>query len=176
MRGRVRAVAAIIGVLGAAVASAPSAAAPPDDTFELTVTPTGVTQGDELALSGTCYSEVIGTADDVFVRLARRVPPGSGLIPYSVSVTLDVDLADSTFSGVLPVPLDAPAGDYRVGGFCRWADQAIPVPDTMVVITGEPTTTTTTSSTTTTEVGPTIPPPPPAPPATAVEDAARLTG
>lgn len=74
--------------------------------------------GTVIEVSGTCQFKPDIPATDVNIVLSQRQEPW-----YSTSKLLPVE-PDSTFSGELVVPVDAPVDDYRLSVTCFADDQA----------------------------------------------------
>lgn len=158
-------------VAACAMLTTGSGAAPPDDTYEISVVPTEATQGTVLQVSGTCYSELLGGPTERANIRGYRIVDEPGSMPFDFSDQVPVR-ADATFGGQLRVPAEAPAGDYMLSLICITQDQAFGRAQAPFTVTGEPA-----PPTTTTEVTPPVPPVlPPAPPAAPIDGQAEFTG
>ena len=169
---------AAVGIAAsAAVIAVPATAAPPDDTFEVAVTPTTIAPGGTLSFSGTCWGEFFGPTTHVNIYgalLAADDEPQFGFEKLDVVV----DLTDGSYAGTIEVPGDALEGGYRLSAQCITQDQVLGYGNASFVVEGDPIPTTTVPPTSEPEIPTTQVPTPPitAPPATPKAGSASYTG
>lgn len=130
-----------LGMVAVAMAALPHhasvAAAPPDDTFDLTITSDPiVAPGGTITFEGTCWSSIDGAAERALVRGARVLRPGTAAEPFDFWAWVPVDRADGSLSGQVRVPGDAPGGRYSIQSSCTTQDQHIGVSERSVTVDG----------------------------------------
>jgi hypothetical protein len=137
---------AVIGTAAAEAATA-SPTAPPNNTFEISITGgTVVAPGGTLSFQGTCWAAGFGAAQQASIHGYRVVGPG--ITPFNFSITINVNQSTGGISGSITVPGDAPNGAYSLAVFCSTQDQNLGWGETPFTIDGPMITTTTTTSTT----------------------------
>lgn len=138
-------VSAVILLLGGVtmVAMRTGSAQENGDVAELSFSPSEGPPGSAINITGRCLYEG-RPADDALVSLTDE-PPTSRYASVSIPVA-----ADGSVNGSLIVPVDAPPGQYRVGGLCFKSDFTIGGRiEAPFRVAGQPVTTTTTTTATT---------------------------
>jgi hypothetical protein len=131
-------------IIGPAVSAQ---AVPPDDTYEISGTPAVVRPGGVITFTGTCWmNEDLGAT--THVNVSGFLKPPAPEVPYDFRVfDIAVDPVDGSFSGRLPVPSDAPEGEYALTSQCITQDQVPGNGRDDFTVAGEPLPTTSTTST-----------------------------
>ncbi len=109
--------------------------------------------GDVISVSGTCVLRGIpGTGMDVYLRIPSVSGPAD---VYRKVWVLEVN-ADGHVSAGLSIPLDAPAGEYKITGICSSDDQVFGAVDGTFTMLESDNPPTTTGAPTTTSIGSTV--------------------
>jgi len=119
--------------------------APPNDTFEITITSaTVVAPGGTISFDGTCWSSALNAAQEALVTGYLVAGPGI-TEPFTFWVTVPVSQTAGAFSGTIAVPGNAPNGAYGLSVACSTQDQALGRGETPFSVDGPQITTTTSS-------------------------------